>query len=87
MDGVRYHGIDKRDLPPAWVKLPVKVEQAEGDIQTDMFAGLMGIGLSSKDSSPTTVEEQVSQTSLPSQGLDNMVLNTMAPVAAWWIVE
>ncbi|KAH8645718.1 hypothetical protein BX600DRAFT_519302 [Xylariales sp. PMI_506] len=106
LDGVRYHGFDGTTVPPAWTRVPVKLEQydvPDGFIMADMHAGLMGIGLSSSSHLPDPtlwdhltkmVQQVVGGTSNhePDKDenintTDNTALNTMAPVAAWWITE
>ena len=80
LDGVRYHGIEKSDVPPAWVKVPVTIEQSGGNVAAEMFAGVMGITLESGN--PTSDLDPSSKPT--AEGGD---LNTTAPVAAWWITE
>lgn len=86
LDGVRYHGVDATNVPPAYGKVPVQVE-ADGGKETEMFAGLIGISLSSHHS-------QANASGLPEippgpaeAGVGGTPLDSMAPIAAWWITD
>jgi len=87
MDGVRYHGINEDDIPPAFVKLPVMVVRSGEYFPTEMYAGMMGIGLSSRNSSLADLAEPAPQIGAQSQIQSGPVLDTMTPVASWWIME
>ncbi|KAH8883735.1 hypothetical protein GQ53DRAFT_811321 [Thozetella sp. PMI_491] len=96
LDGIRYPGVDKENVPPAWVKVPIKVEQDKGDVAAEMFAGIMGIRLSSKNASLSAMREaslmnefgnSTGQKVLSKETLDGMALDSMSPIASWWITE
>jgi Domain of unknown function (DUF4419) len=72
LDGVRYHKVDRRTIPPGWSKVPVMVDDNGEIVETDMVAGSIGIACSS--SGVETAEGRVT-------------LDSMQPETGWWIIE
>jgi hypothetical protein len=93
LDGVRYHGLDGSELPPAWTKVPINIEQPGGSVKAEMYAGLMGVGFSAKSAGATSASANASHpvggfaVDFTSNNTEEAVLDTMTPVAAWWITE
>jgi hypothetical protein len=93
LDGVRYYGLDGNNLPPAWTKVPVNIEQWGSIVKAEMYAGLMGVGFSAKGASATSDSANASHpvggfaVDFTSNNTEETALDTVAPVAAWWITE
>lgn len=81
LDGQRYHGINEESMPPAWSKVPINIEQDGECVKAEMFAGIMGIGLTSGKTAQSTEGKD------SGEGGESAVFDTMSPAAAWWITE
>lgn len=69
--------------------MPINIEQAEGYVKAEMFAGIMGIGLTSSGT-PTEGNDCVDggEDGLTAhKSSKSGVLDTMSPATAWWITE
>lgn len=89
LDGTLFHKVNTKDIPDAFVSVPVKIDD-NGDIHyTRMVAGSVGIQVSS--SGETVEARPVFQR--PGNGAeeqkpeDKPGLDTLQPVSGWWMYE
>jgi Domain of unknown function (DUF4419) len=47
LDRVRYHKVERRQIPPGWSKVPVKIDDKGEVVEAEMGAGSVGITCSS----------------------------------------
>lgn len=95
LDGIKYHPVNGDKVAPAYTKVPVIVEDLGGDVDCEMFAGMLGVGLSSRGgphvdirvSEPDGQQQQpLAQDAQQREKLE-APLDTMAPVVGWCISE
>lgn len=99
LDGTSYHRVDTKDIPNAYVSVPVVVEDNGRTLNTKMVAGLVGIAASSsggnldisdshkgwvKKNGPFSQPELAEVTPI----MGNVTgLDSLQPVAGWWMYE
>jgi len=97
LDGTLFHQVDTDKIPDAYVSVPVVVDDNGHEFKTRMVAGLVGIAASSSGEKPDTtnnhkdsvrsgVAEATFKDVTPVVG-DVTVLDSLQPVAGWWIYE
>ncbi|GAB1207592.1 hypothetical protein APSETT445_006316 [Aspergillus pseudonomiae] len=74
LDGVGYHRVDTDSIPSGFNTVPVNVNDNGHEYHTVMVAGLVGIQASTGPSAESPNKEAGS-------------LNTIQPVAGWWMYE
>ena len=72
IDGQVFHRIDSNDVPPAWVSVPVIVNELGKEFNARMVAGVVGYSLS----------ESGKKLQDGGTGLD-----TLKPATGWWMYE
>jgi hypothetical protein len=97
LDGTSFHRVDTKDIPNAYVSVPVVVDDNGIEIKTRMVAGLVGMAASSsgekmdisnrhKGWSGGPFQKPVFQDVEPVLG-DVAGLDSLQPVAGWWMYE
>jgi hypothetical protein len=72
LDGEEFHKVDSNDLPPAWVTVPITVDEFGIEFKARMVAGCVGYSV------------QQSGQKLESGGVG---LDTISPEVGWWMFE
>lgn len=72
LDGVRYHQVEIRQVPPSYASVPVTISDNGKRFETYMVAGSVGVA--------------VSDSGMVQDGHDGL-FDTVQPVGAWWLFE
>ena len=74
LDDTKYGSVDSDEIPPAWVKVPVKIIDHGEDVKAEMIAGAVGIACTG------SVDGE-------HEAGDTNALDTIQPSSGWWIYE
>jgi hypothetical protein len=72
IDGVKVYKVDSENLPPAWVTVPVVINELGVEFNAKMVAGVVGYSVSASGKKLENGEIE---------------LDTLKPETSWWMLE
>ncbi|KAH7064407.1 hypothetical protein BKA63DRAFT_525332 [Paraphoma chrysanthemicola] len=97
LDDTCYHRVDTKDIPNAYVSVPVTIDDNGVELSTRMVAGLVGMRVSSSGEKLDVSKGHKGWIRLPFQEPkwkeveavigDETGLDSLQPVAGWWMYE